>query len=92
MLLRYHSDELVKNKTDIDFSAGETIVERGVIISNVLYISKGLVKIEITNDNKLFTMGIIHPQCFIGIICCFAFNKFSSAFGAEPPGGLRTPK
>lgn len=69
-------DELVKNKTDIDFSAGETIVKRGVIISNVLYISKGLVKIEITNDNKLFTMGIIHPQCFIGIICCFAFNKF----------------
>lgn len=69
-------DELVKNKTDIDFSAGETIVKRGVIVSNVLYISKGLVKIEITNDNKLFTMGIIQPQCFIGIICCFAFSKF----------------
>ncbi|HSQ45911.1 MAG TPA: cyclic nucleotide-binding domain-containing protein, partial [Lutibacter sp.] len=68
--------ELVKNKTDIEFSAGETIVKRGVLVSNVLFITKGLVKLEMINDNKLFTIGIIQPHCFIGIICCFAFNKF----------------
>lgn len=67
--------ELVKNKTDIEFSAGETIVKRGVLVSSVLYITEGLVKIEMVNDNKLFTLGIIQPRCFIGIICCFAFNK-----------------
>ncbi|MDO9276467.1 MAG: Crp/Fnr family transcriptional regulator [Lutibacter sp.] len=69
-------NELVNNKTDIDFSAGETIVKRGVLVSNVLYVSEGLVKIEMVNDNKLFTIGIIQPHCFIGIICCFAFKKF----------------
>jgi CRP-like cAMP-binding protein len=68
--------ELVKNKTDIEFSAGEIIVKRGVLVSSVLYITEGLVKIEMVNDNKLFTMGIIQPHSFIGIICCFAFNKF----------------
>lgn len=69
-------NELVINKTDIDFSAGETIVKRGVLVSNVLYITEGLVKIEMVNDNKLFTIGIIQPHCFVGIICCFAFKKF----------------
>lgn len=69
-------NELVNNKTDIYFSAGETIVKRGVLVSNVLYVSEGLVKIEMVNDNKLFTIGIIQPHCFIGIICCFAFKKF----------------
>jgi CRP-like cAMP-binding protein len=69
-------NELVNNKTDINFSAGETIVKRGVLISNVLFLTKGLVKIEMVNDNKLFTIGIIQPNCFIGIIYCFAFKKF----------------
>jgi CRP-like cAMP-binding protein len=68
--------EMVNNKTDIDFSAGETIVKRGVIVSNVLFVTEGLVKIEMVNDNKLFTIGIIQPHCFIGIICCFAFKNF----------------
>lgn len=68
--------EMVNNKTDIDFSAGETIVKRGVLVSNVLFVSEGLVKIEMLNDNKLFTIGIIQPHCFIGIICCFAFKNF----------------
>ena len=69
-------NELVNNKTDINFSAGETIVKRGLLVSNVLFVTKGLVKIEMLNDNKLFTIGIIQPNCFIGIICCFAFKKF----------------
>ena len=69
-------NELVNNKTDINFSAGETIVKRGVLVSNVLFVTKGLVKIEMVNDKKLFTIGIVEPNCFIGIICCFAFKKF----------------
>lgn len=69
-------NELVINKTDIEFSAGETIVKRGVLVSNILYVTDGLVKIEMVNDNKLSTIGIIQPHCFIGIVCCFAFKKF----------------
>jgi len=69
-------DELVNNKTDIEFSAGETIVKRGVLVSNVLYVTEGLVKIEMVNDNKLYTLCLVQPHCFIGIVCCFAFKKF----------------
>lgn len=69
-------EDLVNNKTDIEFSAGETIIKRGVIVSNVLYITEGLVRLEIINDNKLSTIAIVEPHCFIGIVCCFAFKKF----------------
>ena len=69
-------NELVNSKTDIEFSAGETIVKRGFLVSNVLYVTEGLVKLEMVNDNKTFTVGLIKSDSFIGIVCCFAFKKF----------------
>lgn len=68
--------ELVDNKTDLVFEAGEIIVKRGILVSNILYLNKGLVKLDIVNDNKLSTVGLIQPHSFIGIICCFAFKKY----------------
>lgn len=69
-------NELIENKTDIDFNIGETIVKRGLSVNNVLYLIDGLVKLEFVNDGKLSTVGLIHSHSFIGIICCFAFDKF----------------
>lgn len=68
--------ELVINKSDINFAAGETVIKRGMLANNVLYITEGLVKIEFINDAKPFTIGIVQPHSFIGIVCCFAFKKF----------------
>ncbi|WP_299527261.1 Crp/Fnr family transcriptional regulator [uncultured Lutibacter sp.] len=76
ILTAEEKNELVSNKTDLEFSAGEIIVKRGVLVSNVLYVTEGLVKIEMSNDNKLYTVGLIQPHCFVGIVCCFAFKKF----------------
>lgn len=69
-------EELIKHKTDIEFEPGETIIKRGLLVSNILYLIDGLVKLEIINDGKPCTVGLIQSHSFIGIICCFAFKKF----------------
>ena len=69
-------NELIENKTDIDFEVGETIIKRGLSVTHVLYLIDGLVKLEIINDGKSFTVGLVPSHSFIGIICCFAFEKF----------------
>ncbi len=68
--------ELVDNKTDIEFEAGEIIIKRGALANNILYITDGLVKLEIINDSKPYTVGLTQSHSFIGIVCCFAFKKF----------------
>ena len=69
-------NDLVSAKTDIEFKAGETIIKRGIIASDVLYVTEGLVKLEIVNDKKTATIALIKAHSFIGIVCCFAFKKF----------------
>jgi len=67
---------LIQHKTDIEFEAGETIIKRGLAVSNILYLNDGLVKLEIINDGKPYTVSLVESHSFIGIICCFAFENF----------------
>ena len=76
ILSNQEKQELVDNKTDIVFEAGEIIIKRGALANNVLYITEGLVKLEIINDTKPYTIGLTNSHSFIGIVCCFAFEKF----------------
>lgn len=76
ILTEDEKQELVNNKTDIEFEAGEVIIKRGTLANNVLYITEGLVKLEIINDSKPYTIGLTQSHSFIGIVCCFAFKKF----------------
>lgn len=76
MLTDDEKNELIDSKTNIDFEAGETIIKRGIAVSNILYINKGLAKLEIINEGKPSTIGLIESHSFIGIICCFAFKNF----------------
>lgn len=69
-------NELFENKSDLEFQPGEIIVKRGILANDILYVTEGLVKLEIYNDGKPFTIGLINSHSFIGIICCFAFTKF----------------
>ena len=68
--------DLINNKTDVEFEAGEIIIKRGLAISNILYLINGLVKLEIINDGKPSTIGLVESHSFIGIVCCFAFKNF----------------
>lgn len=76
ILTNDEKNELVDNKSDLSFEAGETIVKRGILVSNILYLTEGLVKLEVENNGKLSTVGLIQSHSFIGIICCFAFKKY----------------
>ena len=76
ILTEDEKQELIDNKTDIEFDAGEIIIKRGALANNILYITDGLVKLEILNDSKPYTVGLTQSHSFIGIVCCFAFKKF----------------
>jgi CRP-like cAMP-binding protein len=76
ILTEDEKQELIDNKTDIEFEAGEIIIKKGALANNVLYITEGLVKLEIINDSKPYTVGLTQSHSFIGIVCCFAFDKF----------------
>lgn len=76
ILTKDEKQELIDNKTDIEFEAGEIIIKRGALANNILYITDGLVKLEILNNSKPYTVGLTQSHSFIGIVCCFAFKKF----------------
>jgi CRP-like cAMP-binding protein len=76
VLTETEKEILVKHKTDLEFNVGETIVKRGVVVRNLLYVTEGLVKLEFVNDNKVSTLGLVHSHSFVGLICCFAFKNF----------------
>jgi CRP-like cAMP-binding protein len=76
MLTNAEKDILVNHKTDLEFHAGETIVKRGAVVNNLLYVTEGLVKLEVVNDHKVSTLGLVSSHSFVGLICCFAFKNF----------------
>ncbi|NLP56918.1 Crp/Fnr family transcriptional regulator [Lutibacter sp. B1] len=76
ILTEAEKDELVKHKTDVEFEPGEIIIKRGILANNILYLTEGLLKLEIINDEKPYTIGLIQSSSFIGIVCCFAFKKY----------------
>ncbi|UMB54828.1 Crp/Fnr family transcriptional regulator [Lutibacter sp. A64] len=69
-------NELLKNKNDIEFAPDEIIIKRGFAVNHILYLVDGLAKLEIVNDGKPYTIGLVQSHSFIGIICCFAFENF----------------
>ncbi|MDV7187386.1 Crp/Fnr family transcriptional regulator [Lutibacter sp. TH_r2] len=76
ILTNEEKQQLINNKTDVEFDAGETIIKRGIAVSNILYLNEGLVKLEIINEGKPSTIALVESHSFIGIICCFAFKNF----------------
>ncbi|WP_372753564.1 Crp/Fnr family transcriptional regulator [Labilibaculum sp.] len=63
----------VENSTTIlQFTKGETILKQGFVASHILYIEKGLAKLDVTNDSKISTVKLLGDGSFIGIVCSFA--------------------
>lgn len=69
-------EELFKSKVTIEFEAGETIIKKGFVASNIMFLEEGLAKLDVVNDNHTSTVGLIQPQSFVGIICTFASHNF----------------
>lgn len=68
--------ELLENKIEIEYSAGETIIKQGFIANNIMYIEEGLAKLDIQNGKIISTVSLISPKSFVGIICTFASRNF----------------
>ncbi|MDE5418191.1 Crp/Fnr family transcriptional regulator [Labilibaculum sp. DW002] len=68
-----HQKDLVeKSTTRLQFTKGETIIKQGFVASHILYIEKGLAKLDVTNDSKLSTLKLLSNDSFVGIMCSFA--------------------
>ncbi|PCI34970.1 MAG: hypothetical protein COB60_04480 [Flavobacteriaceae bacterium] len=65
-------NELIANKSTIEFEVGETIIKHGFVANNIMYIEEGLAKLDIITDGKSATVNLISPNSFIGIVCTFA--------------------
>jgi len=76
--------ELFENKIEIEFAPGETIIKRGFVAGNILFLDEGLAKLDIVTDNHTSTVNLVPPKSFVGIICTFASHNFDfSAIALE---------
>lgn len=70
-------EELLENKTVVEFEAGETIIKEGFVASNIMYIAEGLVKLDVSTGRQTSTVSLMSSNSFIGIICTFAGRNLS---------------
>lgn len=76
--------ELLGNKMEIEFEAGETIIKKGLVAGNIMYMESGLAKLDVLTDGQMSTVSMVAPKSFIGIICTFASHNFDfSAIALE---------
>ncbi|MBN1989941.1 MAG: Crp/Fnr family transcriptional regulator [Bacteroidales bacterium] len=73
-LSREQADLLVNSSTVLVYKKGETIIKQGMLASNVLFLEKGLVKLNVDSDGQTSTIKLVTSNTFIGIMCAFA-NK-----------------
>lgn len=69
--------ELMENKIEVEFEAGETIIKKGFVASNIMYLEEGLAKLDIQTDGKTATVSLIAPKSFVGIICTFSSHNYN---------------
>ncbi len=70
--------KMVQNSTTmLEFESGETIIKQGYVASHILYLEKGLAKLEVTNDAKTSTVKLLGNDSFVGIMCSFACHSLN---------------
>lgn len=75
--LTHDQKKIVENSTTLlQFAKGETIIKQGFVASHILYIEKGLAKLDVTNDSKISTIKLLSDGSFVGIVCSFACKSF----------------
>lgn len=64
-------DELFSTMTTVKYSKGETIVKQGFALSSILFLDKGIVKLDVASDNQNTTISIVSAKAFVGLMCSF---------------------
>lgn len=63
--------ELFGSITIVRYTKGETIVKQGFAMSSILFLEKGLVKLDVATDNQNTTISIVSAKAFVGLMCSF---------------------
>lgn len=78
--LKYLTDEqneyLSKNKTHVDYKKGETIIKQGTPANHVVYLEKGLARLNITDQSITSCIDLCISDSFIGLMCSFNDKNF----------------
>ncbi len=70
--------KMVENSTTmLHFKKGETIIKQGYVASHILYLEKGLAKLDVTTDGKTSTVKLLSNDSFVGIVCSFACHSLN---------------
>lgn len=75
-LLNQEEKEFLTNSSSrVEYKAGETVVKQGFSASHILFLEKGVVKLNVENRGKVTTFKIVNEGNFIGIMCSFVNKK-----------------
>ncbi len=69
--------ELIENRVEVEFAAGETIIREGFVAGNIMYIDEGLVKLNVNSGKNTATVRLLSSESFIGIICTFTGSNIN---------------
>lgn len=59
----------------INYSEGETIVKQGFAASHIVFLEKGIIKLNVENRKKSTIFKIMQGGNFIGLMCSFVNKK-----------------
>jgi CRP/FNR family transcriptional regulator len=63
-------------KTQINYSKGETIIKEGTPVANILYVIDGLIKVYIEGPEKNIIIKLLKSNDFIGLTSLFGDNTY----------------
>lgn len=90
-LLNQEEKEFLTNSSSrVEYKAGETVVKQGFSASHILFLEKGVVKLNVENRGKVTTFKIVNEGNFIGIMCSFV-NKKLDFYGSCRHRGVGIP-
>lgn len=59
----------------INYSDGETIIKQGFAASHILFLERGIIKLNVENKSKVTTFKIMKEGNFVGLMCSFVNKK-----------------
>jgi len=80
-LTNEQNEYLCANKTYVDYKKGETIIKQGVPANHIVFLEKGLARMNITDQDRTSCIDLAFSGSFLGLMCSFTGKSF--IFSAE---------
>ncbi len=70
-----------ERRAELSYKKGELLSKQGMLMSHIIYIRKGFVKLYLENDDEVTILGIANPGTFVGVQALYGESVFP--FSAE---------